>query len=40
MAINVIMQANDRTLSDSEIQELSSKIIQAIEKDTSGSVRS
>ena len=40
MAINVIMQANDRTLSDSEIQELSSKIIQAIEKDISGSVRS
>ena len=40
MAIKVIMQASDRTLKEDEIQELSSKIIQAIEKSTAGSVRS
>ena len=40
MAIKVTMQADDRTLSESEIQDLSSKIIIAIETSTSGSVRS
>ena len=40
MAIKVIMQASDRTLKEDEIQELSSKIIEVIEKSTSGSVRS
>ena len=40
MAIKVIMQASDRTLKEDEILELSSKIIQAIEKSTAGSVRS
>ena len=40
IAIKVIMQASDRTLKEDEIQELSSKIIQAIEKSTAGSVRS
>ena len=40
MAIKVIMQAPDRTLKEDEILELSSKIIQAIEKSTAGSVRS
>ena len=40
MAIKVTMQASDRTLKEDEIQELSSKIIEVIEKSTSGSVRS
>ncbi len=40
MAIKVTMQAADRTLKEDEIQELSSKIIEVIEKSTSGSVRS
>ena len=40
MAIKVTMQASDRTLTEDEIQELSSKIVAAIEKSTSGSVRS
>ena len=40
MAIKVVMQASDRTLNENEIQELSSKIVGAIEKATSGSVRS
>ena len=40
MAIKVTMQADDRTLSESEIHDLSSKIIIAIETSTSGSVRS
>ncbi len=40
MAIKVTMQAVDRTLKENEIQELSSKIIEVIEKSTSGSVRS
>ncbi len=40
MAIKVTMQAVDRTLKEDEIQELSSKIIEVIEKSTSGSVRS
>ena len=40
IAIKVTMQAPDRTLKEDEIQELSSKIIEVIEKSTSGSVRS
>jgi len=34
------MQAQDRTLSENEIQDLCSKIISTIEKETSGTVRS
>ena len=40
LAIKVTMQAQDRTLSENEIQDLCSKIISTIEKETSGTVRS
>ena len=40
IAIKVTMQADDRTLSENDIQDLSSKIISTIEKETSGTVRS
>ena len=40
VAIKVTIQADDRTLSENEIQELSSKIISTIETKTSGIVRS
>jgi len=40
MAIKVTIQANDRTLKDIEIQDICSKIVESIEKATSGSVRS
>ena len=40
IAIKVTMQADDRTLSENDIQYLSSKIISTIEKETSGTVRS
>ena len=40
LAIKVTMQAEDRTLSENDIQDLCSKIISTIEKETSGTVRS
>ncbi len=40
LAIKVTMQAQDRTLSENDIQDLCSKIISTIEKETSGTVRS
>ena len=40
IAIKVTMQAQDRTLSENDINELSSNIISKIEKETSGTVRS
>ena len=40
VAIKVTIQADDRTLSENEIQELSSKIISTIETKTAGIVRS
>ena len=40
LAIKVTMQAQDRTLSENDIQDLCLKIISTIEKETSGTVRS
>ncbi len=40
IAIKITMQADDRTLSENDIQDLSSKIISTIEKEISGTVRS
>lgn len=40
LAIKVTMQAQDRTLSENDIQDLCSRIISTIEKETSGTVRS
>ena len=40
MAIKVILQSEEKTLDENDINSLSSKIIEAIEKSTSGTVRS
>jgi len=40
IAINVSIQANDRTLSDSDLNKISDKIIKEIEEKTGGNIRS
>ena len=40
MAIKVILQSDEKTLDENDINSLSSKIVEAIEKSTSGTVRS
>ena len=40
IAIKVMLQASDRTLSEAEIQEVSSKIVDSIQQKTAGVVRS
>ncbi len=40
MAIKVILQSEEKTLDENDINSLSSKIVEAIEKSTSGTVRS
>ena len=40
LAIKVTMQAFDRTLNEAEIQEVSTKIVNSIQQNTSGVVRS
>ncbi len=40
MAIKVVLQSEEKTLDENDINSLSSKIVEAIEKSTSGTVRS
>ena len=40
IAINVTLQSNEKTLAENDISEISSKIIESVEKSTSGTVRS
>ena len=40
IAIKVTLQSNEKTLAENDISEISSKIIESVEKSTSGTVRS
>ena len=40
IAINVSLQAEDRTLSDSDLNQISEKIIEEVETKTGGNIRS
>ena len=40
IAINVTIQANDKTLSDNDLNQISQKIIKAVENKTGGNIRS
>ena len=40
IAIKVTLQSNEKTLAENDISEISSKIIESVEKNTSGTVRS
>ena len=40
IAIKVTLQSNEKTLAENDISEISSKIIESVEKFTSGTVRS
>ena len=40
IAINVSLQADDRTLSESDLNQISEKIIKEVENKTGGNIRS
>ena len=40
IAINVLLQADDRTLSDNDLNQISKKIIKEVETKTGGNIRS
>ena len=40
IAINVLLQANDKTLSDNDLNQISEKIIKEVENKTGGNIRS
>ena len=40
IAINVSLQADDKTLSDNDLNEISKKIIKEVENKTGGNIRS
>ena len=40
IAINVSIQADDKTLSDSDLNQISEKIIKEVENKTGGNIRS
>ena len=40
MAIKVVLESKEKTLDENDINSLSSKIVEAIEKSPSGTVRS